>query len=340
MRPRSKALLGLAVFGCLALLGLALMSTPPQGFLPAGPLERARLAHSTQQVDLKIDEPVTGIGPNGPPAGDRPDSALHEHPDQPPAEPKALHQEYDDLSKRADAGDKQAACELAASLDLCWRNSRAHSQVEWLERTAAARDVSSQTENTVDWIAELEAQLDRSSTVCAGLTGTQLAQAWKYQALAADLGDSEASLRLLTAPPLDPARVLDQIEGWHDYITNYRQRLEALAATGNVPATVLLQGFYAGTERIEGVTNQPIQPDLYEATVLALVLSNVNDPRLTLILEGNTLSRAAVELNPARYAQAQVEAARLVRTAFQNTDFSSPLESLHFPFARDRDTCD
>ena len=320
------ATVGLAIGVWFYLEGRSVGAAPlPTSIAASRPLEATKPAIS----DLDLSRPLPQ---RLPPVESRKDvaAALLQ------AEP--LTTRFADLADRAQKGDKKAACQLSSDLDLCWRIPAMRKYILEMEQQAASRSAE-QSDEFLPGIAALEQDIERGQTVCVGLTDQQLASAWRHQLRAAELGDADAGYRFLTSPPLDHQRFADNMEGWAEYLRNFRPLLERLVAAGHIPSTYFAQGLYAGTDRVGVVTTQPIEPDLYRATVLAHVLMNSADASVRAMVDSITLRRASEELTPAAQLRATQEARALMGTSFQHSDFSRFRSSWETLAARSAEDC-
>jgi hypothetical protein len=247
--------------------------------------------------------------------------------------------EFQMLASRASNGDAIAACELSAALDLCGRTAWYDRRISQLETQIASSDRAI-SEPALDLIATMEADRARGRQTCQGLSREQIASAWKYMVMAADLGNERAALQFLLNPPLDSRNFLQDLEGWTVYRDRYDEILQRLVDRGNLEAASYLYGLYSGENSAPYFESPPVLPDFYRATVLALVLSQMSDKTLQRYYDLNTLSKAVERLGVDGYQRAQNEARLLRASKFQNSEFEQSASEWDRPdLAMRRDEC-
>lgn len=233
-------------------------------------------AHATSP-----DAVVRTLFPAAPGAAETPDASNARRtigpaapPPLPPLDARVV-EHFDDLQARAQRGEVAAACRLGYDLMLC-------REIPELEKSAAffvdsaARGNEAMRTGTVELIRRIEARLARARAICEGTTPAQLRSAWRYMALAAELGHPDAGAAFAVDPPLDRQNFLADLDGWRYYRDNAARLLRRAAANGSWSAIYFLQGDYAG--RNPGFDRPPaVEADPLMAVAYALVLERVGD---------------------------------------------------------------
>lgn len=202
-----------------------------------------------------------------------------------------------ELRRRADAGERGAACRLAADLSGCrWLQSRREDHARWLaenqraleaqSRDGSAESIAEFTRNFDQQAERREAGLRGQEARCAGVpqaTHSELVQAW---AQAARLGSHVAMRHYASGQAFDWSGVLD---GANDLATFRREApamARALAEAGDLPMTIHLAGALAplGSRR-RSLLGQALDEDpalslaLYRRALEALSLMDAGSAR-------------------------------------------------------------
>lgn len=224
---------------------------------------------------------VRTLFPSAPGATDPPGTSAAREAGKPTASPPLppldarVVEHFDELQARAQRGEVAAACRLGYDLMLCREIPQLERSVSFFVDSAARGNEATRT-GTVELIRRIETRLARARSICEGATPAQLRSAWRYMALAAELGHADAGAAFAVDPPLDRQNFLVDLDGWRYYRDNAARLLRRAAANGSWSAIYFLQGDYAG--RNPGFDRPPaVEADPLMAVAYALVLERVGD---------------------------------------------------------------
>jgi hypothetical protein len=228
-------------------------------------------------------------------------AALPDAPLLPPLDARVADH-FDELQSRARRGEVEAACRLGYDLMLC-------REIPELERSvaffidSAARGNEAMRAGTAELIRRIESRLSRARSICEGATPEQLRSAWRYMALAAELGHADAGAAFAVDPPMDRDNFLAELDAWIYYRDNAARLLRQAAANGSYSAIYFIQGDYAG--RRPGAERPPaVQADPLMAVAYAMVLERVGDND-TASARGDEIAEMTRTWTPAQFARAE-----------------------------------
>jgi len=128
-----------------------------------------------------------------------------------PPDDEPLAEAFSELSRLAKQGNRVASCSLAVELSRCMTAKKA------LEGAQQVLDSSGDPKINAA-IAERFADAgEEYGALCAGVTPEMYAQAYRFQAMAADGGNRAQAQWLVTAPQLDEKDFLNHLDEWADY---------------------------------------------------------------------------------------------------------------------------
>ena len=264
---------------------------------------RATVANSESELTPAIATPLAL------PMNDASDFALYA-----PAVP--LPQRLPSLLKRAEAGDRQAACYIGVMFARCGRLPAMRSAIARLETRASKTVAGSDEEKQL--IAELQTAESNARDLGQSCSGTNEPNdaSWKHLLAAAEAGSEPATLALATAPPLNMDQPLADIERWNQYKQDVPRLLREAASRGSVPALFLSLGIYSGQDSI-AAGGGPFVP---RAPALALSYALVLDAHIDNLAMRNMVRQSMDELR-AELTPAQIESARTAAEAMDSRAF-------------------
>jgi hypothetical protein len=200
----------------------------------------------------------------------------------PPGTP--LKEEYEELSRRAKAGDDAASCRLSADL---WRCSQLPKGLaiedQALTRAAQMPATGSVLADAVDDAVKLRMQVSEDEKRCEGFEVPSPHAAWDFLLMAAERGNVRAMAQLAIAPPLDEQDFLQSVDEWQKYRRVAGKYLKRAAAAGDPFALYNLWWAYAG---YPGPGGTPvITPNTYLARVYAHALANIGDSKIVATMQ-------------------------------------------------------
>lgn len=287
------------------------VGTPPSSATPPPGISRADDPVSTTR-DRNAGRRVSAVAPLPPTPETGP--VVSGTPPLPPLD-AAFDEVFEDLDRRARAGDRRAACRLGFDLLLCREKDRLQAMLDHMIDSNARLDPA--TTNSIQLsnaIAILAERIRRAGRVCTDGATARTPDAWRYLARAAELGDHNAATYFVAMPPFDPERTLDQLDGWQFYRDAAIPLLERATAAGNPQALYWLRLLHSGGAQLHG-SAQFVGRDAQRALVMALVLRSFADDQTRAALDEEiAASRAA--LPNERFARAEEEAERLRKAVF------------------------
>ncbi|MBL8525234.1 MAG: hypothetical protein JNN20_16205 [Betaproteobacteria bacterium] len=150
-----------------------------------------------------------------------------------------------DLHARAVNGDFRAACRISFELGRCNDLSKQRAALDAM--ISKAEPLSSSTpEQRENVIAQTKDEVDKTISICNGLSTKGLLRPWQYLLSAAQAGHVPSMLRFATNPPIDETNFARDLEGWSVYKENALPLLEAALKKGEPMAATHLAWFYSG----------------------------------------------------------------------------------------------
>lgn len=275
----------------------------PEALTATGELQRERPDAARGTVaDLQLDRPVSA-----PPEASAPASPAASGSAPLPPLDAPLDSVFDELADRARRGEARAACRLAVELQRCRRAGYIGRGSRRLESMAAQEDDLDRRESMIGELARIEAERERSETVCSGVTGDQLAQAFAFQQQAAQ-AMPELRTWAATHPALDAMNFVNELDAWQQYRHVALPWLEQAALDGDPAALIALVRIHGQSDR-RGFLFPPIrQPDDERYLLYASLLERrgISTPPLQ-----RGLARVRRELDPATVARVQDQAEAL-----------------------------
>lgn len=150
---------------------------------------------------------------------------------------KALH-------AQALRGDGRAACRIAADLQRCADADRSLEAASAIATTPAI-SASGASRQMVDALVRSS---ERSAQLCHGITADMRADAYRYQAIAADRGDVSTQRWLATRPNLETGDFLAHLDAWQDYRQRAQQFFEGAITQRRLEDLPALLYVYAPTK--------------------------------------------------------------------------------------------
>lgn len=185
---------------------------------------------------------------------------------------------FEELARRADHGDVDAACRLAWDLDLCQSASQLpEMQQFWIDQ-ASGETAGSRSETEIIALSQrVGAWAERSAAICGGLSASHMSQAAARMVQAAQLGHALSMARFAMSPPFGETLKLSQADLIVFHRENALALLERAAAAGEPTALYGLHRAYSrgyiGTEYGDlPVTRNPLR-----ATAAGLALRRFAD---------------------------------------------------------------
>lgn len=214
---------------------------------------------------------------------------------------------FDDLAERARRGDARAACRLAVELQRCRMAGFMGRGSRRLEGMATREDDSERRESMINELARIEAERERSETVCSGLEAEQLDQAFAYQHQAAH-ALPELRTWAATQPALNFMNFVNELDAWQQYRNTALPWLETAAANGDLAAIAALARVHSARDPRQ-MRMPPISlPDDERFLLYAALIerSGITFPPLQ-----RGLDRVRNELDPAAIARVQQQVEQL-----------------------------
>lgn len=204
-----------------------------------------------------------------------------------------IAQVFDDLVKRADAGDRRAACRLAADLANCaWASRQTHAwgRMDDATRRAAremqSMDAASEAEDAQKQSMSIRLALDervgKSAHLCEGLTAENQDRAFEFQLRAAELGHPGAAVDLALNPALDPGEFRRHLREWSNWQERAPQILDQALAHGDARAALTLATWYSqpSDSMPVRVGEGPVAPDATRAALYFELVDRTAAPDL------------------------------------------------------------
>lgn len=229
---------------------------------------------------------------------------------------------YDELAERARRGDADAACRLAAELDRCTTARRQLYSIRRYEDFAATdgrRNNPSETipldDSMIAFMASTLEQYEPIEALCRDIEPERLREAYDFQRIAAERGNSNMRLLYATRPMLDRTYFLDDLDRWHDYRETAPIMLQRALAEGVAAAVPPLALSHVPESSMFTIAIGVRQPDPDRFMTFQFLSRSLGlDPfRLDPVLD-----RLTTELDPKRVASARARAEQLRTRHFTN----------------------
>lgn len=220
---------------------------------------------------------------------------------------------YDDLARRARAGDTRASCRLAAELARCaqlpmLRLQLRHSEARTLDGT---KQPGSPEKHRIDTVARLGNTVDAIGALCEGTGPERANEAFDWLLRAAAGGHVPAMSRFVREPMLSPQRYLHEL----DRLAAYRERAAAFALAaleaGDPEILPALAMAWAPKEVAFDMLSQVMPVDLVRARAASRtyqMVRNLAAPKPG-VRRYDPLDGTMVALSPEQEAQAEALAA-------------------------------
>jgi len=185
---------------------------------------------------------------------------------------------FEELGKRADHGDVDAACRLAWDLALCQFASTLPETQQWLIDQASGQPAGSRSETAIIASSQrVDAWAERSAAVCSGLSANHMNQAAARMAQAAQLGHALSMARFARMPPFGETLNLSQADLIVFHRENALALLERAAATGEPTALFELYHAYSRGHIATRYGELPVKRNPVRATAAGLALRRFAD---------------------------------------------------------------
>lgn len=279
MRIRRDVMLGALAIGAMVLLltsqlrgdRSALPAADPSSTTPAAPSLRVSDAAIDPSGPVTLQASVSSAAQTTPAVANEAEAT--QVPERASALPRGtpLADVFDELARRADDGDQEAACRLAWDLELCQTVQRLEPEF-WIDAAAQDPPGSPGERASLDIVAWGLARMDRAQHVCKGLPRPMLDQAHARMAQAAWLGHP-LSMAYFAGDPGSADRLsLDQLDTLNYYRDNALLLLQRSAAAGE-PVGLLELHAACRDGRIRSTIGDlavPRDPECALATALAV----------------------------------------------------------------------
>jgi len=185
---------------------------------------------------------------------------------------------FEELGKRADHGDVDAACRLAWDLALCQFASTLPETQQWLIDQASGQPAGSRSETAIIASSQrVDAWAERSAAVCSGLSANHMNQAAARMAQAAQLGHALSMARFARMPPFGETLNLSQADLIVFHRENALALLERAAAAGEPTALFELYHAYSRGHIATRYGELPVKRNPVRATAAGLALRRFAD---------------------------------------------------------------
>ncbi|MCC6561923.1 MAG: hypothetical protein IT478_11230 [Xanthomonadales bacterium] len=189
-----------------------------------------------------------------------------------------LESMFEELGKRADHGDVDAACRLAWDLAFCQLESMIPEMQQSTIDVASGAAAGSRSETEMIALSQrIGAWAERSAAICSGLSANHMNQAAARMAQAAQLGHILSMARFARLPPFGETLNLSQA----DLIVFHRENalafLERAAAAGEPTALFELYHAYSRGHIATRYGELPVKRNPVRATAAGLALRRFAD---------------------------------------------------------------
>ena len=277
-----------AVLGALAAVswigdsvGARTAAAPDSGTSSSDRLETA-LADPKQAIEQREQNLKSGVDATLPAALQMPaltsQSAAVAASSTLPPRSTPLEGMFEELAKRADHGDVDAACRLAWDLELCQLASKLPEAQQSLIDQASGETPGSRSETEIIGLSQrIGAWAERSVAVCSELSANHMSQAAARMVQAAQLGHTLSMARFAMSPPFGETLNLSQA----DLIVFHRENalafLERAAAAGEPTALYGLYHAYSYGRILTQYGALPVTRNPVRATAAGLALRRFAD---------------------------------------------------------------
>lgn len=245
----------------------------------------------------------------------------------PPALETPVAAFFEEASRRAADGDRQAACRLGFDLALCAEiDELRDSEQVFLGFSATMNSPGAQT-GIVEHLSRIRESIARAERVCEGLKPEQIAASWRFLVRAAEMGDDDAAAYFVLSPPMSTTDFLSDLDGWNYYRNNHERLMEEAIARGNPQALFSLQRSAFGLPPIPQLVRHGADTptDALRGLTYSLVLSRLSDVPNAAGFERNA-AMARTSLTAAQIRSAEKAADQIYERSFKqhrNLDFES-----------------
>lgn len=227
MTKRARNLRFLFVVLALLLLGLGVWKLMQSN-------KKASTQNTESVVMVKRSEKTTT-----PTVTQKPAPAKHHQAPDPTQNAETIYTQQKSL---AEQGHAQAQCYLGIRMTQCHQASVLETKKQALEAEASSViEGSKQEKKMINRLLGLEQRIKKLNQQCGNFKqrSPDAQQAWSYLLQAAQNGSVNATLHLVTQPPLNTEQPLRDLQQWQAYKEQVPQLIEQAIAQGSIDALMI-----------------------------------------------------------------------------------------------------